>query len=634
MRFSDLFVLLKKDLLLLWRDKSLFFILLLWLAPLGGLIHTPMSDVDLDRLTESRQHRRNSSGIYDMVVPGESQGSSASVRDKHATLPKVIVGLIQGEPLNLADPRYVFQKMTREDGITALQNRSVDILAELPSSTHRTPRSPLFHAAQITVVYNKASDTSRTASLMFTEQVRSIQAAERKKRIALIADSNEQWVLSSITYHTEPASSLAPAPRRSRFPGIAGSLVLAGALVSSLVMLIIVEENTRHTMPLILVCAVDRRIVFLSKLLFCVLPTIGVVATMVLRLSRALPPTHHDFSYRVLLLGTAAGAGLIFVFILSVLLVATGGRARNNIEALAKVGGPLVLVGFLVCLTFSTLAPFTPGLILFPLCNLVLCIRQLTLAAPDWSMCGAAIVSSSLFAVLLAKNGALAMRTEQGLAGEVAVSDPKLDSLLLFMVSASVVVLLYNFIGLPASIVYPSVGSLICAAILAVVGAGIFRLEPKSWRSILMGDGDRNRVLFSCACALVIAALTSFAFSVSSPMGSVSSEMARIEAVTRGSAAPALLFTFAIVRAIVEEIVLRGLMVKILIDDYSPYVIVLLMSALGAALHPLADTWVLMAVLSAVLTYVRLFSRSTIPSVVLHVAHTACLWLIWNRVVQ
>jgi membrane protease YdiL (CAAX protease family) len=631
MLFSDLWVLLKKDLLLLWRDRSLFFILLLWLAPFGGLIRSPISDIgSYDSLTASSKHH-HSTDVIDWSADAEIDSMPKPAKT-HALLPSVIIGLVQGEPFDVGDPRYEFRKISREEGITALQKGSIDLLAEMPTARSLLHASP-FRTGQVQLVYDKERERSRRASQMFTERVREMQRIDRNRRIALITDSNEQWVYSTISYHSKTATDEDDKPK-SRYSSIAGSLVLAGALVSSLVMLIIVDENTRHTLPMILVCAVDRRVVFLSKLMFCMVPTIGVVGTMLVRIWRALPVKPHDFLSQFEILGTAFGAGMIFVFIFSVLLVASGGRARNNIEALAKVGGPLLLVGFLVALTFTSLVQFTPGLILFPLTNLVLCIGQLITATPNWWMCAAAIVSSSLFAVLLAKNGALAMRTEQGLAGEVAISGSKLDALMLFMIFSSVAVLLYNFVGLPASIVYPSVGSLVSTAVLAVIGAGIFRVEPSTWREVFVGDGGRNRILFSCACALIVAALTSLAFSVSSPMGSVSSEMARIEAVTRGSAAPALLFSFAILRAAVEEIVLRGLLVRTLIADYSPAVIILLMAALGAALHPLADTWILMAVLSAVLTYVRLFSRSTIPCVVLHVAYTACLWLIWNRVVQ
>jgi membrane protease YdiL (CAAX protease family) len=110
--------------------------------------------------------------------------------------------------------------------------------------------------------------------------------------------------------------------------------------------------------------------------------------------------------------------------------------------------------------------------------------------------------------------------------------------------------------------------------------------------------------------------------------------MARLEAVTRNATDPSFLFSFAVIRSIVEEIVLRGVLVSLLTPFFSTGVIIALMCSLGAALHPFADTWVLMVILSAVLTTVRLYSRSVIPSMVLHVTHTVCLWLLWHRVVQ
>lgn len=655
---SDMVVLIKKDVLLLWRDRTLFFVILLWLSPFLTFIRPAMSDFGaLSALTQPNSSRFTRSQ-HDTTSGGGRYHLSQLLPKASAKPPlsQVTIGVLRGKAPDMRDSRYKFLPVTREAGVASLRSGSLDLLAEFPRHPERT-RFKVFSTAHIQLIYERTNDRSRQASEMFTQRVRELQVAQRVRNLIALADSKLPWVTASIDYNSlstrDGALTLGP-----RLPAIAGMLMMACALVSSLVILIIVEENARHTMPLILVCAVDRRTVFLSKLAFCTLPTLPILGALVYRVWRALPAS--PFSIKLLSVVTAFGAGVLFIFIVSTWLVAIGSRSRSNIEAIAKVGGAVVIVSLLVALTFTALAPYTPGLVLFPLTNLVLCLRELISLHPNWWHCALALSSSLAFSLLLARTGALSVRTEQGLPGEVDIPSPKLNSLLLFIVASSAAVLLANFVGLPASIVYPSIGSLATIAIFAVLAAGIYRFDRFPLRRLFVdsvvpapspsavalpvpaagsSSGEdskvvRDRIIFACLASVALSFVTSLAFSVCSPAGSVSSEMSRIEAVTRGSASTSLLFSFALLRALTEELTLRGILIRTLIPSFSPLTIILLMSALGAALHPLSDTWLLMTLLSATLTYLRLTTRSTIPCMVLHLAHTACLWLIWNRVVQ
>jgi hypothetical protein len=538
--------------------------------------------------------------------------------------------------------------MTREEGLASLRAGHIDLLAEFPENLISTEHLPP-SIVRVNLIYDSPTwQRSRGAIETFQNRLRSLELEHRRALVDRVRASDADWVLCSVQYHTlnKFVDTRLSSSSSLRVGALSGPLVLAGALIAALVMLVIVEENARHTLPLILVCAVDRRTVFLSKMALCMVPATGVVVSMMVRFCMMISHYHLPLLSSVLLTATAGGAGLLFVFIFCCVLVAAGGRSRNNVEALAKVGAPTLLCGFIVAMAYSPLSQYTPGLMLFPLTNTVFLLKELLTGQPNLLSSALCLVSSFFFALLLARNGALAMRTEQGLSGDVVVHDPKLDSLLLFLLAASALTLLTNFIGIPASIVYPSVGSLSFVAILLVVGAGVFRLRPLSLSSFssspsssssrlsLDSRSSNGRTVFSILCALVLALLTSFAFSLATPAGSLSSEVARIESVTRLAASPTLLFTFALLRSIVEELVLRGLLVSLLTPFFASPIIIGLMCCLGAAIHPLADTWPLMLLLSAILTTVRIYSRSVIPCVVLHATHTICLWLLWHRVVQ
>jgi membrane protease YdiL (CAAX protease family) len=642
MRWSDLLDLIKKDLLLLWRDRSFILVLLLFISPIFGLLRPP----DLPSASPSSSSQGTTSDTRKSRAKTHSDSFSMyDVNESTADIPHplthVNVGVVEGGKIPFRDAAYTFSSMPRVEAVRALKSGHIDVFLDT------VPDSSIFRISQniptVYVVYERDRERSNVGSQMLQRELVKMQRAERRARLQAITTSSSGWLLADFSFESLEKSGRETRSASSKMWGLGGSLVLAGALVSSLVMLIIVEENARHTFPLVLVCAVDRRTVFASKLLFCLLPTIGSVLVMLVRMWRALPTKPPDFLSSAALLGTAAGAGLLFVFIMSVLLVSSGSRARNNIDALAKVGGPLVLIGFLVALTFTPLSRYTPGLFFFPLTNLVLSIGQLVSSTPNWFYCLLALVTSSLFAVLLAANGALSMRTEQGLSGDVAISDPKLDALFLFMVAASFLVLLTNFLAVPTIIVYPSVGSLAAIAVLAVVGAGVVRFSHsvlpvvssaavsslREWWSIWFPRIPSRRLIFSCLCAVVLGFASSYCFSTLIP--AFAPDTYRLESLTRASTTPGVLFSMAMLRTGVEELVLRGIFVPILSPHFSALAVILLMSSIGAAIHPLSDIWIRMAILSAVLTYLRLASGSTLPPLLLHLTHTACLWLIWNR---
>lgn len=661
MRFSDVWLLMRKDVMLMWRDKSIFIVVLLICLPFTQMLRTSLGDSVL-----GRPHAEYSSENSIVRAPwvgdeGDSETPSPPSSASSTSAAEVIhVGLIGGKaPPGLASSSVSLTPMTREKGLTSLRAGHVDLLAEFPENLISTEHLPP-SIVRVNLIYDSPTwQRSRGAIEIFQNRLRSLELEHRRALVDRVRSSHADWVLCSVQYHTlnKFVDARLSSSSSLRVGALSGPLVLAGALIAALVMLVIVEENARHTLPLILVCAVDRRTVFLSKMALCMVPATGVVVSMMVRFCMMISHYHLPLLSSVLLTATAGGAGLLFVFIFCCILVAAGGRSRNNVEALAKVGAPTLLCGFIVAMAYSPLSQYTPGLILFPLTNTVFLLKELLTGHPNLLSSALCLISSSFFAILLARNGALAMRTEQGLSGDVVVHDPKLDSLLLFLLAASALTLLTNFIGIPASIVYPSVGSLSFVAILLVVGAGVFRLRPLSLSSFsspsssslpssslsssflssrfsLDSRSSRGRTVFSILCALVLALLTSFAFSLATPAGSLSSEVARIESVTRLAASPTLLFTFALLRSIVEELVLRGLLVSLLTPFFASPIIIGLMCSLGASIHPLADTWPLMLLLSAILTTVRIYSRSVIPCVVLHATHTICLWLLWHRVVQ
>lgn len=646
MRFDALWLLMRKDVTLMWRDKSIFIVLLLICMPFSALLRPALIENGL--LPKSALIRDKPIVATPWTIPGDVP-APATVGGAQG-LPKIRVGVIgrRGVP-DLTEENISVVTTSREAGIVALQNGALDLLAEFPDSLIASDEGTAPSMVRVNVIYNAANwDVDRAKIERLQLRLRSLELEHRQKLVSRVRSAREDWLLCSVQYHDLNkfvANRLSPAGS-TRVGLLSGPLILAGSLIAALVMLVIVEENARHTLPLILVCAIDRRTVFLSKMALCLAPAVGVVMSMMYRFSDMIGKLHLPLSTFALLVATAGGAGLLFVFIFCSILVAAGGRSRNNVEALAKVGAPTLLAGMVMGMAYSPLAPYTPGLILFPLTNTVYLLKELLTGHPDWLTCLAVLAASAFFAVLLVRNGALAMRTEQGLSGDVSVRDPKLDSLLTFLLASCAAALLTNFIGIPASIVYPSVGSLGYVMILLVVGAGVFRftrnstadmdarVESASAEYAPSTKKSRGRIFFGSLCAIVLAVLTSFAFSAASPAGSASSEIARLEAVTRHATDSSLLFSLAIARSTVEELVLRGILVALLTPFFSTGVIIALMCSLGAAIHPFADTWVLMVVLSAVLTTVRIYARSVIPCVVLHVTHTVCLWLLWHRVVQ
>jgi hypothetical protein len=482
---SDVGTLIWKDMLLLWRDRSFVFVLLLWLVPFSGLI-------------------------------------------KHADVPS-------------------FRDTTRP-------------LIIAPS------RAPMATSGQ---------ESARRSRLTFQTN---------SPKFTSLSKLEQQWLLSRIEVEHVQRED-AKLNVNQKIWGIGGALILAATLVSTMVMLTTVEENSTHTLPLLLVCAVDRKTIFSAKLILAMFASVGGILTAVLRTWRAMPATVDD-AYRALGSFIVLIAGVLFVFIGSVLHITNGCRSRNNLEALAKLGAPMILMGFLILLVITPLADMTPGIAFVPLTNSVLLAQQIISGDPNWLICAVALGSSAFFVGLLWSSCSRAFRCEQGLTGDVKGSDPKVDSLMMFLAAAALLILLYNFVALPCYIVYPGIADLVASALLLTVGATVLRLS-KMPKERILGEPKLPEKRFLVYCLLVL---------------------------------PVFFTPFdRAFRAIAEELVLRGVLVGTLADEFNPWVLALMMAALGAALHPVASAWLPMAAVSFVLTMVRLKTGSVLPCIPLHV---------------
>lgn len=624
MNISDIWTLIRKDILTLWRDRSLIFIVLLWLAPLGGLLRPPLPLADF----QARQHHSDHGGS---IVPSHVDPSTMEHPGDASTRPnlgEIKIAVIGGDPILLDDPRFRIFRAEESKALPALQYGTYDILAKFP--TEKAVRPAL---ARITIIHKKGNDRSETASDIVYSYLHKKQFKRTEERITSLSSVGQSWVLYTTEFSNTEKNEILPT-FDSKLYGIGGAFVLAAALMATLVMLTTVEENSQHTLPLVLVCAVDRKTVFASKLVFCMLPCVAAVFSGAARTWRALPAVPSDLWHRAAIIGVSLASGIIFVVIAGVILLVAGGKARTNIDALAKVGGPLVLSGFLVIAAMTPLAPVTPGLFFLPLTNLVMSFGQLISPTPNWWLCATALISSSLFAALLLSVAYRSFRCEEGLPGELSSRDVKLDGLLIFLLAASVLSLLFNFVGLPCRIVYPSIGDLAVAAIFALVATGIVRTGEVKVAGLLAPGAKPSLVLAYSVAAIVIAPLTAWCFATlsSSHIGLMGTpEALRIESLTRSSAAPLIVVTLSIIRIICEELALRGALVGLLVGRYADWVIILMMTAISAVIHPFGDAWLVMAPLGGLLTFMRLRCGSTIPCIVLHVCYQLLLWMIWNR---
>lgn len=671
MRLNELLLLMRKDVTLMWRDKSIFLVVLLVCLPLVQTLRPMLMPRISSQSTSAPVISSGSSVVAPRVTPSESEAEYDSRRRE---LPAITVGIIGPVPDDLADDKLRVVPTTRAAGLSAFRQGKLDVLAEFPDQFSASVASDSLavsappNTVRVTLFYPTANwSAASPACEYFQHRLHTLELRNRQYLVRTARAANADWLLCSVQYHTlnrfldtrlSPLSALSeaasdsasPSPSTSEVPASGGSsptsaapalpvsaghpappppltalsspLVLAGALIAALVMLVIVEENARHTLPLVLVCAVDRRTVFLSKLALCMVPAVAIVLSMLFRFHLILSRYHLSFLHQLALLATAGGGALLFVFTFCCILVAAGGRSRNSVEALAKVGAPTLLCTFLVGLAYSPLSTSTPGLLLFPLTNTVYLLQQLISTHPAIVPCTLALASSLLFSILLARTGALAMRTEQGLPGEIPITDPKLDSLLLFLLTASTLALLTNLISLPASIVYPSLSQIPFILILATTSLLVLRLRRLPLRTLVSSNGaplsKPNGVLLASLASVPLAFLTSLACHHLAPT-----------VLPLPVAIPPL--PSALASAVTEELTLRGLLTSILAPHFPATVVIALLCPVSAALHPLATTWLPAVVLSATLTCLRLWSRSVIPCVVLHCAHIALLQLLWHH---
>lgn len=629
---KDIATLMVKDCVLLWRDRSLLFIVLLWLAPLGGLVNAPTLD-DMPGLSQpgqrnassaaqKRWHHRSGATAGNPVVTHSwfSVSSDADFNardDRTPALPNVTVGVI-GDAPQINDNHFTWRPIKdAEYGLFAIQQGTVDLLLETPEIA-----GPQRYEV-MTIVFDKNIARSRDAADQLHRALRKADATVKKQRILTIgkiAKSDHNWLLASLENHYDKRIDDTPAAMDMKLWGIGGALMLASALAGSLVMLIMVEENSQHTLPLILVCALDRRTIFGSKLLFCILPTLTAIAAAIVKLWRATPTPPSGLIEQIGYFGTALIAAALFVLSASIILVATGGRSRNNVEAVAKVGGPLILLGFLVIAAVIPVARFEPGLRLLPMSNLILCLNELRQSAPSPAVIATCLISSGLFCWGLLNIAPRALRCEEGLAGEVGGTEPKLDGFLMVLLSSVVVCLLQNLFAIPLGIVFPSAG---IPASIGILSLGA--LIGFKWRRIRFVEAAAVK---RCewpyvASAVVVGTATAYVFA------------------SVGWLPPAALtmlghwpFVLIIACAIIEELALRGVFIDALEDHFSWFTISAIMICVSAAIHPMGNIWILFAILSAVLTMVRLVSKSVIPCVILRVVHVVILYAVWGRILQ
>lgn len=613
----DVWALVAKDIILLWRDRSLLFIVLLWLTPLAGFLKTPVPPSVAD--LQPKQHATNVQPSQKRP-PGapETVGAFGPAAKAPVDLPEVKVGVIGGTPIEIPDKRFGFITIPESSGYTKLLNGSVDVLAKFPTATGQF--APF---SRITIIHNEKRRSSEVASHMLYSQLHDLQFKGIASHIGSASGSSDRWIVYSTTFNQLEDPPADERVESNRIWGIGGALVLAAALMASLIMLTTVEENSEHTLPLVLVSARNRQVIFASKFALCALPCIGALFAATARTYKALPRVPPNMVQHIEVLAATLGSGALFIAIAAAVLIICGGRARNNIEALPKLGGPLILLGFLITLASSPMASFTPGLILVPITNLIFCIRELLHEQLQWQALLISWITSGAMALVFLRLGVRGFRCEHGLPGEVAGRDPKLDGFLLFALGSTIAILLYNFAGLPARIVYPSLGDLIVATIYLSICVGIIRTGEISPKSLLGNQASKRKLVLWCVAGLLLAPFTAWLFYTAgaSAAFALDPETARLQSLARSDSQLVFIVLLVLVRICSEELLLRGTFVALLQGKFPTLGIVASIACISAALHPLAGTWILMALFGGILTAMRLASKSIAPTLIWHVTH-------------
>jgi membrane protease YdiL (CAAX protease family) len=596
MNCKQLATLLSKDILLLKRDNVLWYVILVFVLSFVSVVRFD------DSSSDTNKPKKIKAEFLQMMSQSKPPAQPAITGD--LTWP-VSVAVIGDPKFQLHDGRFNFVAMSKQHALESLINKKVDAIIDYTKTT----RLPLADKAVPVVLIVKQPRDKRSLDVSLLLE---------KAYTDLLVDQlgADAWLKFSFDRDHVPADFSVSDRSRINVAALL-SLLSATSVIVLLSLIAVVEENTKHTLPM-LMCHADASTIFLAKFLFCLIPTFGAaffIGTL------ATIGSAHPAPFQAILAACLFAVVAANMVILTAALVTLALRSRNNLEMVPRGAMIVLLVLVLAVIGISRLTPDSPGLHLLPVISIFACLEatresMIDLRAFLAPMTGTAALAC--FAYLIGKDY---LRCEEGLSGEVRAPDPRNGELTLVVLACIGMIIAFLGFGFPFSLIHPGYGNVASSLIFIIVAAFILRPRISHLKGCYF-RADNRWLIPTSLLAVLAGGLGAYIapYCNGTATAAYQAEVDRFYVLFLQSAPLELILAMTVLRVFGEELALRGAIVGGLANRLSSPALIAVMAGLGSVLHPLESTWLFMGLFSAALTWLRLQTGSIIPAVLMHLS--------------